>query len=79
GFTLISNSHGYLLTAHQPFSSKADAVEHETDIISYPVASASFPSRKLVSQTDTGLALKQQTEELELLLDAYRTGILKEH
>lgn len=79
GYTLISNSHGYLLTAHQPFSSKSDAVEHETDIVSDPVASASFPKRRLVAQTDTGKALKQQIAELEDLVKAYRTGTIKEH
>ncbi len=79
GYTLISNSHGYLLTAHQPFSSKADAVEHETDIVSHPVASAAFPKRRLVCDTDTGKALMQQISELEELAEAYRTGALKEH
>ena len=79
GFTLISNSHGYLLTAHQPFSSKSDAVKHETDILSYPVASAAFPKRRLVRDTDTGKALTRQIAELEALLEAYRTGTLKEH
>lgn len=79
GYTLVCNSHGYLLTAHQPFSSRADAVEKETDIVWHPVASASFPRRMLVKDTDIGHSLRQQLKELEQLSTAYRTGQLKEH
>lgn len=79
GYTLISNSHGFLLTAHQPFSSKADAVANQTDMISAPIASASFPQRMKVSQTDTGKELATCIEELSELVDAYRTGLLQAH
>ena len=38
GYTLIYNSYGLNLTAHEPFTSKADAVAKETDIVSNRVA-----------------------------------------
>lgn len=34
GYTLLSNSYGMLLVAHQPFTSIEDAVENGTDIVS---------------------------------------------
>lgn len=74
GYTLIYNSHGYLLTSHQPFSSTEEAVTKETDILSRPVVSASSPGRLLVKDTDTGKLLISQIEELEALTRAYQKG-----
>lgn len=74
GYTLLYNSHGYLLTSHQPFSSTEEAVTKETDIISHPVASASSRGRLLVKDTDTGKLLIAQIEELKALTRAYRKG-----
>ena len=79
GYTLIYNSHGYLLTAHQPFSSKEDAVTKGTDIVSRPVAVSHCRERLLVRDTDTGLLLSRQIEELTRLVQAYRQGTLREH
>ena len=78
GYTLIYNSYGLNLTAHEPFTSKADAVAKETDIVSNRVAVSYMSRRQLVGDTDTGHALKERIQELIQLLDAYRTGIIKE-
>ena len=78
GYTLIYNSYGLNLTAHEPFTSKADAVARETDIVSNRVAVSYMSRRQLVGDTDTGHALKERIQELIQLLDAYRTGIIKE-
>ena len=78
GYTLIYNSYGLNLTAHEPFTSKADAVARETDILSNRVAVSYISRRQLVGDTDTGHALKERIQELIQLLDAYRTGIIKE-
>lgn len=32
GYTLIYNSYGMILSAHEPFESKESAIENETDI-----------------------------------------------
>ena len=58
GYTLIYNSYGLNLTAHEPFTSKADAVAKETDIVSNRVAVSYMSRRQLVGDTDTGHALK---------------------
>ena len=34
GYTLVYNSHGLRLVAHEPFTSAADAIRNETDIVS---------------------------------------------
>ena len=79
GYTLIYNSYGLNLTAHEPFTSKADAVARETDIVSNRVAVSYMSRRQLVGDTDTGHALKERIQELIQLLDAYRTGIIQRY
>ena len=78
GYTLIYNSYGLNLTAHEPFTSKADAVAKETDIVSNRVAVSYMSRRQLVGDTDTGHALKERIQELIQLLGAYRKGTIKE-
>ena len=78
GYTLIYNSYGLTLSAHEPFTSKTDAVAKETDIVSNRVAVRYMARRQLVGDTDTGHALKERIQELMQLLDAYRKGIIKE-
>ncbi len=72
GYTLSFNSEGFFLTAHSPFSSLSQAVEHQTDIVSQRVISSPFPEGVFVKDTDTGKQLRQQIEELEHLADYYR-------
>ena len=78
GYTLIYNSYGLLLAAHEPFTSKEAAVSREIDIASNQVAVRYTSKRRLVGDTDNGKALRERIEELTRLLDAYRKGIIKE-
>lgn len=78
GYTLIYNSYGLSLSAHEPFTSAEEAVLQENDIVSNKVAVSNTSRRRLVGDTDTGMALKERIEELRDLLDAYRKGIIKE-
>ena len=78
GYTLIYNSYGLVLTAHEPFTSAEDAVESERDIFSHRTTVWEARHRKHVEDTDTGKALKERIGELQILLDAYRKGIIKE-
>lgn len=78
GYTLIYNSYGLILTAHEPFASTEKAVSEEKDIVSNRVAVHYTFNRRLVGDTDNGKALKERIEELMHLLDAYRKGIIKE-
>ncbi len=78
GYTLIYNSYGLVLVAHQPFESKRKAVESGQDIVSKVTQLDQVKYRKRVADTDIGIQLKQQIFDLKMLLAAYRMGIIKE-
>ncbi|HHX93251.1 MAG TPA: fructose-1,6-bisphosphatase [Clostridiales bacterium] len=77
GYSLIYNSYGFILAAHEPFDSKLKAVAEETDILSTQVAKEEVSRRMLNKHTDTGKALQEQVDGLMRLLEAYRRGIIK--
>lgn len=76
GYTLIANSHGMRLMSHQPFTSLQDARETGRDIHSQSFEFASYPVRQYVRDTDRGRILQDRMEDLLLLLDACRRGII---
>ena len=78
GYTLIYNSRSLQLVAHEPFTSKEDAVINETDIISSTVLVEHKSSRKTIKDTNDGKDLLEKVEDLKELLGAYRTGLIKE-
>ena len=79
GYTLISNSRGMLLAAHQPFESKQKAVSEELDIHSETEIVHTHPFRLRVKDTDRGREIQQKIDALRELLLAYREGLIKEH
>ena len=79
GYTLISNSRGLLLAAHQPFESTQKAVSEELDIDSEMEVIHSHSYRMRVRDTDRGREIQSQIDELQALLHAYREGLIKEH
>ena len=78
GYTLISNSYGFILAAHEPLESMRAAVVNELDIHSSRKVVELVDKRTLVADTDNGAVLKQQIADLEELLEAYRNGIVAE-
>ncbi|WP_238916404.1 fructose-1,6-bisphosphatase [Clostridium sp. YIM B02555] len=78
GYTLIYNSFGLQLVSHQPFESTEKAIKEETDILSSYLVLEQVVERKTVGDTDIGIALNQQIDELKLLLSAYRKGLIKQ-
>lgn len=78
GYTLIYNSYGLLLVSHESFESTQKSIEEERDILSNTIVLEREAKRKRVADTDDGEEIKVQIEELTLLLDAYRKGIIKE-
>ena len=78
GYTLISNSYGFVLAAHEPLESMRAAVVNELDIHSSRKVVELVDKRTLVADTDNGAVLKQQIADLEELLEAYRCGIVAE-
>lgn len=78
GYTLIANSHGLTLTAHQPFVSKSEAIDKKIDIVSQRSILETSHERIRVRDTDTGKIIKQQITDLKRLLYAYSHGDVKE-
>jgi len=78
GYTLISDCFGLMLVSHEPFKSTEVAIKEETDILSSSEVLERAETRKLVSDTDIGKDLREQIQDLKLLLAAYRKGIIKE-
>jgi len=78
GYTLIYNSYGLFLAAHEPFTSAEEAVSKGNDIVSSQMAVYYSSKRRLVGDTDNGRALRERIQELSSLLDAYRKGTIKE-
>ena len=77
GYTLIYNSYGLLLTAHEPFTSTEDAIINETDIHSTKQIVEKV-ERKKIADTDIGKKLEGQIQDLNKLLEAYKTGKIKQ-
>lgn len=78
GYTLIYNSYGLVLAAHEPFESVEKAVQDGSDIVSQTILVQHVVKRKMVADTDIGRELKTSIQELETLLLAYRNGVLVE-
>lgn len=78
GYTLIYNSYGLRLVAHEPFESTEAAIKKESDIHSESMIIKRVMERRLVGDTDAGKELREQIADLEVLLAAYRSGDIKE-
>jgi len=78
GYTLIYDSYGLMLAAHEPFKSKQKAIEEGHDIVSSLRVLERSTVRKRVRDTDVGKVLLTEISDLEKLLRAYREGVIKE-
>ncbi|MGN0168787.1 MAG: fructose-1,6-bisphosphatase [Acetatifactor sp.] len=78
GYTLVCNSRGLRLVAHEPFESARAAIINESDIFSDSIEVETFQRRKLVADTDTGKEIQENIYYLEELLEAYRDGTIME-
>ena len=78
GYTLVQNSNGFLLSSHQPFTSKERAVAEEFDIVTTPVKQEAVANRIRNKDTDEGRVRAREIENLKLLLEAYRAGLIKQ-
>lgn len=76
GYTLIYNSYGLMLAEHEPFNSSSDAIVKETDLHSSKVIVEKV-ERKRIKDTDIGVDLQGQIEDLQKLLECYKQGIIK--
>ena len=78
GYTLIFNSYGLVLAAHEPFESVEKAIQDGSDIVSHTILVEHVVKRKTVADTDIGKELQEMIKDLETLLLAYREGVIVE-
>ena len=78
GYTLVYHSRGFQLVQHEPFTSITNAVEQGQDIKSTYQLVEMTDHRMMVKDTDKGAELRQQVDDLNKLLDAFRAGTIKE-
>ncbi len=78
GYTLVCNSRGMRLVAHDSFENTRAAILNETDIVSDSIEVENFPKRMRVCDTDKGVELSERIFYLEQLLEAYQEGELAE-
>jgi fructose-1,6-bisphosphatase-3 len=78
GYTLIYNSYGLLMVAHEKFKSMKEAIKFEKDIVSSYQILEKNNTRIRVKDTDIGKELEEEIKGLNMLLQAYHKGIIKE-
>lgn len=78
GYTLIFNSYGLLLASHQPFDLSQMTAADDDSLHPKTVILETAQRRLRVRDTDLGRDIQRQIDDLRALLDAYRTGLIKE-
>lgn len=78
GYTLLNNSYGLQLVAHQPFTSREDAIRNESDIVSTVRVVDRELERRKIEETDVGCKIIEQVDVLKELLEGYRDGTIPE-
>lgn len=77
GYTLIYNSQSLKLVQHEPFTSRELAVREGIDIRSETKVLEFEEHRRRVRDTDQGIAMRAQIEDLYHLLEAWRSGAIR--
>ncbi|MDO5022346.1 MAG: fructose-bisphosphatase class III [Eubacteriales bacterium] len=78
GYTLLSNSHGMRIVAHDTFESVENAVSQNTDINATQEEYLPFAFRQTVGDSDAGEKLKHRLHALHMLLEAYRKELIRQ-
>ena len=78
GYTLVYNSHGYRMIAHQPFAGREKAIRENYDIAGAIHIFERLETRQKIAETDVGFQLQEQINDLQELLEAYKAGAVTE-
>lgn len=79
GYTLVSDSYKIFLISHERFTSVEDLIDKESDIISTIREEELNVKRAYMYNTDKGQKIQAEIDDLYLLLEAYRSGSIKEN
>lgn len=78
GFTLMHNCYGRQLIAHETFENQKVAIAEEKDIAYSEVFLNQSETKQRIRDVDDGESIKERIDDLKELLEAYRSGELKE-
>ncbi|MBP1559227.1 MAG: fructose-1,6-bisphosphatase [Oscillospiraceae bacterium] len=78
GYTLTFNSREMSLAEHHPFDSVQRVVNNDEDMHSSTFVVEKMENRLMIRDTDNGQRLARNINDLEMLLDAYRAGMIKQ-
>ncbi|MGL4402246.1 MAG: fructose-1,6-bisphosphatase [Fusobacteriaceae bacterium] len=78
GYTLVYNSKSLKIVSHDPFDGVEIAIKNCRDIISTNEIILAKGNRTTVKDSDVGIDLSNQINDLKKLLTCYRKGIIKE-
>lgn len=78
GYTLIYNSTGIRISAHEPFMGVHNAISNNDDIISDVSVFEHATDRIRVRDTDIGKEILDRISDLKILLSEYEEGNIKE-
>ncbi len=78
GYTMFFSSHGVRIAAHEPFTSRAEAISGHKDIASHSLIIENLPQRLLVRDTDEGEVYQGRIQDLYRLVEAYQDGSISE-
>ena len=78
GYTLIYNSYGLLLCSHYPFDITEAGIDNNDEIDTKTEIIEQSKARILTKETDQGLKIQRQLQDLNALSDAYRSGLIRE-
>ena len=79
GYTLIFSSRYFRIVSHQPFAGIAAAVNRNQDIDNDLMIIEKFDKRMKVAETDEGVEMQAQVDDLVKLIEAYRNGAVAEN
>ena len=78
GYTLVYNSHQMYLSEHEPFTTAEETVRTNSDMESRVIPFKTFRERIKIADTDDGKEIAADIADLQMLLDAYRDGTVKQ-
>lgn len=79
GYTLVFTSRNYRIVSHQPFAGRREALKYNRDIDNESFVFEWLDERMKVAQTDEGIDLRAQVDDLTRLIEAYRSGAVAEN
>ena len=65
--------------AHQPFVGRERAIRENYDIASQTTIFERMEARQKIRETDIGREIQARIDDLNLLLKAYRDGVIREN